>query len=69
MCCENINHHCKGHQGFQHSRSCGCGGGTTIGPCFWSKEEKIEWLEEHLENLQGEVKSIKERITTLKGEK
>ena len=68
MCCGNISHHCEGHQGYHHSGSYRCGERGDIGPYFWSKEEKIEWLEEYLEDLQGEVKSIKEHILTLKGE-
>lgn len=68
MCCGKKGDHCEGHQDIQHSSSYGCGGRGDIGPCFWSKEEKIEWLEEHLEDLQGKVKFVKERITTLREE-
>ena len=68
MCCGSESHHGGGHRGCHHSGSYACGGHADIGPCFWSKKEKIAWLEEYLEDLQAEVKSIKERITALKGE-
>jgi len=68
MCCESENHQGGGHRWGHSMGSCGCGGHSHIGPCFWSKKEKIAWLEEHLEDLQAEAKSIKERIATLKGD-
>ena len=68
MCCGSESHHGGGHPGCHCSGSCECGGHANLGPCFWSKKEKIAWLENYLEDLQAEVKSIKERITMLKGE-
>jgi hypothetical protein len=68
MCCGSENHHGGGHRGRHHSGSCACDGHADIGPCFWTKKEKIAWLEEYLEDVQAEVKSIKKRITALKGE-
>lgn len=68
MCCKCESHHGGGHQGRHHGSSCGCGGHAGIGRQFWTKKEKIAWLEEHLEDLQTEVKSIEERITALKEE-
>ena len=68
MCCGNKSHHSGRHRGCHHSDSCACGGHACIGPCFWSKKEKIAWLEEYLEDLQAEAKSIQERIAALKGE-
>ena len=68
MCCGSGSHYGGGHRGCHHNGSCACGGHADIGPCFWTKKEKIAWLEEYLEDLQAEVKSIKERITALKGE-
>ena len=68
MCCESKNHHGGGHGDRRHSSSCGCGEHADFGPCFWTKKEKITSLEEYLEDLQTEAKSIKERIEMLKGE-
>ena len=68
MCYGNESHPVGGQRGYYHRDSCGRGGHTDIGPCFWTKREKIAWLEEHLENLQVEVKSIEKRITALKEE-
>lgn len=67
MCCKCESHHGGGHQGRHHGSSCGCGGHAG-GRQFWTKTEKIDWLEEYLEDLQTEVKSIEERITALKEE-
>ena len=68
MCCGNESHHGGRHRGCHHSGSWASGGHVGIGPCFWSNKEKIAWLEEYLEELQADVKSIQERITALKGE-
>ena len=68
MCCGSGSHHGGGHRGRHHSISCACHGHADIGPCFWTKSEKITWLEESLEDLQAEAKSIKERIAALKEE-
>ena len=54
MCCESESHHGGGH--------------ADIRPCFWTKKEKITWLEAYLEDLQTEAKSIEERIAALKAE-
>jgi len=68
MCCGHESHHGGGHRGHHHSGSCACDGHADIGPCFWTKKEKIAWLEEYLKDFQDEVKSIEERIAALKGE-
>jgi len=39
-----------------------------LGPGFWTKAEKVAWLEQVLEGLQEEVKAVEERIAALKGE-
>lgn len=44
------------------------GGPFRFGPRFWTKKEKIAWLEQYLEGLREEVKAVEERIATLKGE-
>jgi hypothetical protein len=33
---------------------------------FWTKEEKVEWLEEYKSNLESELKGVTERIAELK---
>ena len=68
MCCGSERHHGGGHRCRHHSSSCACDGHADIGPCFWTQKEKIAWLEEYLEDLLAEAKSIEERITALKGE-
>ena len=68
MFCGSESHHGKGLRGCHHSGSCASGGHTKIELCFGSKKEKIAWLEEYLEDLQAEAKSIQERIAALKGE-
>lgn len=59
MCCGTKSH---------HGCSCGCGGSFHGGPHFWTKEEKIAWLEQYLEELQEGTKAIEERIAKLKEE-
>ena len=68
MCCGHDNQHGGGHGGPHLSGPCGCGKHANIGPCFWTKKEKIAYLEEYLEDLQIEVKSVEERIAALKSE-
>jgi len=68
MCCEPKNHCCGGHSGHHHDDSCGCGGPSHFGPSFWTKKEKIAWLEKYLEGLQEQVQAVEERIVKLKGE-
>ncbi len=68
MCCGSESHHGGGQRCHHHGGSCACDGRADIGPCFWTKQEKIAWLEEYLEDLQAEAKSINERISALKGE-
>ncbi len=68
MCCEPESHHGGRHWRHHHGDSCGCGGHFRFGPRFWTKKEKIAWLEEYLESLQEEAKAVEERIAALKGE-
>ncbi len=68
MCCGNENHQCGGHHESHQNCSCSCGGHDYSGPMFWTRDEKIAKLEEYLEGLQAEEKSIKERIDLLKKE-
>ena len=68
MCCESGSHHGGSHRGHRHGCSCGCGGPFRFGPRFWTKAEKIAWLEEYLEGLQEEAQAVEERIAKLKGE-
>ncbi len=67
MCCEPKGHHGGGHRG-HHGGRCECGCHGRLGPAFWTNEEKIACLEELLESLREEVKTIEERIAALKGE-
>jgi hypothetical protein len=70
MCCESGSHHGGWHRGHGHGDSCGCGceGHSRFGPRFWTKDEKIAWLEQYLEGLQEEAQAVEERIAKLKGE-
>jgi hypothetical protein len=69
MCCGSESHHGGWHRGHHHGGSCCCGGPFRFGPRFWTKKEKIAWLEEYLEGLREEAKAVDERIAALKGEK
>ena len=80
MCCKSEMHHggcdCGRHHG---SCQCGCGCGGHGGCCahgrhspsdrvFWTKAEKIAWLEEYAESLRDELKAVEERINMLQAE-
>ena len=76
MCCAHGSHHshhhgescgCSGHES-HHGASRYCGGHFHPGPFFWTKAEKIAWLEEVLAGLQEETKAVEGRIAALKGE-
>ena len=68
MCCGHESGHGGKHRGHHDGDSCACGVHFRFGPAFWTEKEKITWLEEYLEDLQAEAKSIKERIAAQKGE-
>jgi hypothetical protein len=75
MACGHERHHGGGHRGHHREDSCACSGRpctcsghSYFGPPFWTKEEKIAWLERHLEDLQEQVQAAQERIAALKGE-
>ena len=68
MCSEHDKQHGCHHGGSHRSGSCACGESDDFGPCFWTKREKIAYLEEYLEDVQNKMKSVEERITALKEE-
>jgi iron-sulfur cluster repair protein YtfE (RIC family) len=76
MCCGHTGHHSHHHggscgcgeHGTHHGASCCCGGHARLGPSFWTKKEKIAWLEEYLESLREETKAVEERIAALSEE-
>ena len=68
MCCESGSPHAGWHRGHGDFCGCGCGGHFRFGPRFWTKKEKIAWLEQYLEGLQEEAQAVEERIAKLKGE-
>ena len=70
MCCESEHHRGGKRRGHHHGHGhhgCCCGH-SGFGPCFWTEEEKVVWLEQYLEGVRGEVKTVEERIAALKGE-
>ena len=70
MCCESESHRGGRYRGHRHGGSCGCGcgGHSRFGPRFWTKKEKVAWLEEYLGGLREEAQAVEERIAALKGE-
>ena len=68
MCCEHKGHHGGKHQRHHCGCSCCCGGHSGFGPALWTREEKIAWLEEHLQGLREEAKAVEERVAALKAE-
>jgi hypothetical protein len=68
MCCGHESHHRGRRGGHHHGGPCCCDGYSRFGPRFWTKKEKIAWLEEYLEGLREEAKAVEERIAALSGE-
>ena len=68
MCCRHSSHNDVGHSSPHLHSPCVCGGHEDIRPCFWTKEEKIAYLEDYLDDLKNKKKSVDERIATLKEE-
>jgi hypothetical protein len=66
MCCTTGS--CHGSHGRRHPRDCGCGclDAEFQRPRFMSKARRIERLEKHLEDLQDEVKAVREHIAEIK---
>ncbi len=60
MCCGTQ------HQTHHHGAFSGCGTQLPCGPCFCTKEEKVAWLEQCLEDLRLTAKHVEERITKMK---
>ncbi len=71
MCCGPESHRGGWHRGHHQGGfcDCGCDRPMRFGPRFWTKDEKIAWLEQCLKGLQEEAKTVEERIAALKGEK
>ena len=74
MCCGTGKHHGGRHWGHHfggrhHAGSCGCGEAFRFGRCLATKEEKVAWLEQYLQELQEEAKAIEERIAEFRKEK
>ncbi len=69
MCCDTGSHH-RGHRwGHQHACGCGCLGAEFARPRFMTKAKRMAKLEEHLADLQDQVKAVKEHIAEMKKEK
>ena len=69
MCCNTGSHHRGQGWGHQHACACGCLGGEFSRPRFMTKAKRIAKLEEHLADLQDQVKAVKEHIAELRKEK
>jgi hypothetical protein len=54
--------------GCRHGNRCSCGSHFHAGPAFWTREEKLAWLQSRLEELQERAQTIQERIAALKAE-
>ena len=69
MCCTTGSHRRGPRWGHQHACGCGCLGGEFSRPRFMTKSKRIASLEEHLADLQDQVKAVKEHIAEIKKEK
>ena len=68
MCCGTGSHHGTQRWGHQHICSCGCLGVDYPRPRFMTKKQRIDSLEKHFEDLQDEMKALKESIAEIKQE-
>jgi hypothetical protein len=80
MACGCEKGHGEGHRREHHEGSCCCSCGHYPGGCccfgshfhaspaFWTRDEKVAWLESRLEELQERAGAIQERIAALKAE-
>jgi hypothetical protein len=68
MCCEGKQGCGCDHQSHSRAHCCCCHGSAHFGPEFWTRDEKINWLEEKLAELRDEMKAYEERIEALKAE-
>ena len=68
MCCCGTGQHHGHWQGKHHAGGCECGEGFRFGRCLATKEEKIAWFEQYLQELQEQTKAVEEHIAALKKE-
>lgn len=68
MCSKTENHHGGCQCGCYHHCPCAHGRHSPSDRVFWTKAEKVAWLEEYLEGLREEVKAVEERIGKLQAE-
>ena len=69
MCCATGSHHRGPSWGHRHACGCGCLDGEFSSLRFTTKAKRIAGLEEHLADLQDQIKAVKEHIADLKKEK
>ncbi len=66
------HHDCHGHHGHAKHHRCAtarcCKSGHSFKRRFFTREERIAWLEEYLEELQAEAEAVEERIANMKEE-
>jgi hypothetical protein len=68
MCCNTGSHHGLQRWGHQQVCACGCLGVEFPRSRFMTKKQQIANLEKHIEELQDEVKNVKEYISEMKKE-
>jgi hypothetical protein len=68
MCCNTEKHDGGCQCGCHHDCCCAHGRHSPSDRVFWTKAEKVAWLEEYLEGLREEVKAVEERIGKLQAE-
>ena len=69
MCCCSGSHHEFQRQGRHGACFCGCDDPIYFRPRFVTKEQRINRLKQHLEDLKNEVKAVEEHIAQIKKEK
>ena len=67
MCCHESKHHSCGDQPHHHHDECCCKNGHSD-PAFWTRDEKISWLERQRNELQETLTALERRIAALREE-
>jgi hypothetical protein len=66
MCCHESKHHCCEDQSHHHHECC-CSK-THSDPAFWTRDEKVAWLEQQRDELREVLDALEGRITAIRAE-
>ena len=68
MCCTTARNHGSQRWGHPGACFCGCDDALNFRPRFMTKAQRINRLNQHLEDLKNEAKAVEEYIVEIKKE-